>query len=129
MRPEELFVGAIVSNTNGNVGKVIGFNTYLETYPSMKGGYEVWVEYGPNELRWSLPQGLSPLDLTTAILEKDGWYTKDNIVWYKKGPIRLGWYPSNKSLITGYYTFPQAVRFVHELQAIQRLLGLEEIKI
>lgn len=129
MRPEELFVGAIVSNTNGNVGKVIGIRPYMGTAPSMKTSYEIVTQYHQTGTAFTDPSLLVPIDLTTDLLEQNGWETKDKIVWYKKGPIRLGWYPSNKSLITGYYTFPQAVCYVHQLMAIQRLLGLEEIKI
>ena len=129
MRPEELFVGAIVSNTNGNVGKVIGIRNYAGTDPTLQNSYEVVMQYNPNSTCYSDPSLLVPLDLTTTILERNGWYTKDNIIWVKKGPLRLGWQPRNKSLITGYYTFPQAVCYVHQLMAIQRLLGLEEIKL
>ena len=73
----------------------------------------VWADY------------LDPIPLAPQILEKNGWEYKNGI-WVKKGPVRLGWYEKKKELIIGYHTMPIIVEFVHTLQHIIRLLGLEE---
>ena len=59
------------------------------------------------------------------LLEKNGFEYKNGI-YVKKGPVRLGWYEKKKELIIGYHTMPIIVEFVHTLQHIIRLLGLEE---
>lgn len=70
-------------------------------------------------------QCLQPVCITPELLKKNGWFFKTNI-WVKKGPVRLGWYEKKKELIIGYHTMPIIVEFVHTLQHIIRLLGLEE---
>ena len=75
---------------------------------------------------YSTDHCLQPIIITTAILEKNGWFTKDGAVWFKKGPVRMGWYKKNCEFIAGYHTMPIVVEFVHTLQHIIRLLGLEE---
>lgn len=68
---------------------------------------------------------LTGMYITHTILEKNGWEYKNGI-YVKKGPVRLGWYEKKKELIIGYHTMPIIVEFVHTLQHIIRLLGLEE---
>ena len=70
-------------------------------------------------------QCLQPIAIIPTILKKNGWFYKGGI-WVKKGPVRLGWYEKKKELIIGYHTMPIIVEFVHTLQHIIRLLGLEE---
>lgn len=128
MKAEELFIGGYYRHRYKEYGSteesVHDFK--VSQIPEHDGRLFVWCK--ESGCVCTVNQ-VEPIELTTDLLEKAGWFTKDNIIWVKKGPLRLGWQPRNKSLITGYYTFPQAVRFVHELQAIQRLLGLEEIKL
>lgn len=123
MKPGELFIGAIVSNTNGNVGKVIGIEYYSE-----HDDYDAIVKYHDNSTCYSNLKLLVPIELTGDILTKNGWFYKNGI-WVKKGAPRLGWYPKDKTLIIGYHTFPIVVEYVHTLQAMQRILGAEEIKL
>ncbi len=75
---------------------------------------------------YSTEQCLQPVCITPELLKKNGWFTKDGAIWYKKGPVRLGWYEKKKELIIGYHTMPIIVEFVHTLQHIIRLLGLEQ---
>ena len=63
--------------------------------------------------------------LTPAVLEQNGWFLA-NGVWVLKSSPRLGWNPRTKELITGYYTFPATIEYVHQLQILMRLLGVEE---
>ena len=69
---------------------------------------------------------LDPIPLTPEILEKSGWFYKNGF-WTKKGPVRLSW-KEDGTLIVGYFQFPCAVEFVHTLQNILRILGLEDIE-
>lgn len=71
-------------------------------------------------------QCLQPIAITPAILEKNGWFTTDGAIWFKKGPVRMGWYKKNCEFIAGYHTMPFIVEFVHQLQHVIKLLGLEE---
>ena len=105
-------------NTNGNIGKVIGFDA-----DSM--GFLVVMQYHPNSTSFSRPNMLLPLPLTEAILEKSGWQLKDGI-WVKYGPIRVGWRPHSKELIMGYHTLPFAVEFVSQLQNLLTDYGLND---
>lgn len=73
-------------------------------------------------------QCLYPIAITHEILDKNEWEYKSGI-WFKRGPIRLGWYERNKQLIIGYHTYPAVVEYAHEMQRIQRLLGLEEMTV
>lgn len=122
----DVMVGDYIQNTNGNVGKVIGIRPYMGTAPSMKYDYEVIMQYHQAGTVFSDPKMLNPIPITSAILEKNGWFTKDGAIWVNKGPVRLGWYEKKKELIIGYHTMPIIVEFVHTLQHIIRLLGLEE---
>ena len=69
---------------------------------------------------------LQPIPITPTILEKNGWFTKDGAIWFKKGPVRMGWYKKNCEFIAGYHTMPFIVEFVHQLQHVIRLLGMED---
>jgi hypothetical protein len=71
---------------------------------------------------------LDPIPLTPEILEKNGWFYK-NGYWTKKGPVRLSWHEKDATLIAGYWTVPCAIEFVHQLQLVLRLLGLEDIEL
>ena len=128
MKPEELFIGGWYRNryTDSVTQKEVVHDFKVSEIRKLGKDFYAWCEESGCVCG---VEKVEPLDLTTDLLERNGWETKDKIVWYKKGPIRLGWYPSNKTLITGYYTFPRAVCYVHQLMAIQRLLGLEEIKL
>lgn len=66
-----------------------------------------------------------PAPLTPAILEQNGWFLA-NGVWVLKSSPRLGWNPRTKELITGYYTFPATIEYVHQLQILMWMLGVEE---
>lgn len=72
------------------------------------------------------PEELMPIPIKKAILENNGWFTKDGAIWFKKGPVRMGWYKKNCEFIAGYHTMPFIVEFVHQLQHVIRLLGMEE---
>ena len=109
-------IGDFLSNTNGNIGKVVGL---LPTH-------EVVMQYHSNSTSFTDPKLLLPIKITGDILMSNGWFTKDGAIWVKKGPVRLGWYEKKKELIIGYHTMPIIVEFVHTLQHIIRLLGLEE---
>lgn len=74
------------------------------------------------------PEELMPIKIDKAILEKNGWFYK-NGYWTKKGPVRLSWHEKDATLIAGYWTVPCAVEFVHQIQTILRLLGLEDIEL
>lgn len=89
---------------------------------------EVYLTFDENEADpWICePVELMPIAITPAILEKNGWFTKDGAVWFKKGPVRMGWYKKNCEFIAGYHTMPFIVEFVHQLQHVIRLLGMEE---
>lgn len=113
----DVMVWDYLQNTNGNVGKVIGVAPYTQS--------TVIMCYHDNGTCFSDSQILQPIPLTPVILEKNGWEYKNGI-WVKKGPVRLGWYEKKKELIIGYHTMPIIVEFVHTLQHIIRLLGLEE---
>lgn len=115
----DVMVGDYLQNTNGNVGKVIGI------YPFIEGEPEVIMEYHEGNACYSDAKVLQPIPLTAETLEKNGFEYKNGI-WVKKGPVRLGWYEKKKELIIGYHTMPIIVEFVHTLQHIIRLLGLEE---
>ena len=119
--------GDWLQNTNGNVGKVIGVRPYMGTAPSMKYDYEVIMQYHQTGTCFSDPKLLQPIPLTPEILEKNGWFYK-NGYWTKKGPVRLSW-KEDGTLIVGYFQFPCAVEFVHTLQNILRILGLEDIEL
>lgn len=119
-------VGDFLQNTNGNTGKVVGIRNYAGTDPTLQGAYEVVMQYHENSLCYSDPKMLNPIPITSAILEKNGWFTKDGAVWFKKGPVRMGWYKKNCEFIAGYHTMPFIVEFVHQLQHVIRLLGMEE---
>lgn len=121
----DVMVWDYLQNTNGNVGRVIGIRPYMGTAPSMKYDYEVIMQYHQTGTVFSDPKMLQPIPLTAEILEKNGWFYKGGY-WVKKGPVRLGWYEKKKELIIGYHTMPIIVEFVHTLQHIIRLLGLEE---
>lgn len=69
---------------------------------------------------------LQPIPITTAILEKNSWFTKDGAIWFKKGPVRMGWYKKNCEFIAGYHTMPFIVEFVHQLQHVIKMLGMED---
>ena len=69
---------------------------------------------------------LQPIAITPAILERNGWFTKDGAIWFKKGPVRMGWYKKNCEFIAGYHTMPFIVEFVHQLQHVIKLLGMED---
>lgn len=69
---------------------------------------------------------LQPIIITPAILEKNGWFTKDGEIWFKKGPVRMGWYKKNCEFIAGYHTMPFIVEFVHQLQHVIKMLGMED---
>lgn len=66
-----------------------------------------------------------PVPLTPSILEQNGWVLA-NGVWVLKSSPRLGWNSRTKELITGYYTFPATIEYVHQLQILMRMLGVEE---
>ena len=68
---------------------------------------------------------IHPVPLTPAILEQNGWFLANGI-WVLKSSPRLGWNPRTKELITGYYTFPATIEYVHQLQILMRMLGVEE---
>ena len=68
------------------------------------------------------------IPIIPAILEKNGWFFK-NGYWTKKGPVRLSWHEKDATLIAGYWTVPAAIEYVHQIQAVLRLLGLEDIVI
>jgi len=74
------------------------------------------------------PEELMPIPIIPAILKKNGWFYK-NGYWTKKGPVRLSWKEKGATLIAGYWTVPCAVEFVHQLQLVLRLLGLEDIEL
>lgn len=63
--------------------------------------------------------------LAPDILEKNGWYLANGVYVLKSVP-RLGWNPKTKTLITGYYEFPVAIEYVHQLQQLMGLLGIEK---
>lgn len=69
---------------------------------------------------------LQPIKITPVILEKNGWFTKDGAIWFKKGPVRMGWYKKNCEFIAGYHTMPFIVEFVHQLQHVIKMLGMED---
>ena len=69
---------------------------------------------------------LQPIPIIPAILEKNGWFTKDGAIWFKKGPVRMGWYKKNCEFIAGYHTMPFIVEFVHQLQHVIKILGMED---
>lgn len=91
-----------------------------------------WVFYGEKPVQvLQLSKGkdykyINPIPITPEILEKNGWFFKGRI-WVKKGPMRLCWYPHNAGLIVDYHQLPFAVEYVHHLQHVQRMYGLEEI--
>ena len=118
----DIMVGDYLQNINGNVGKVVSIEHY---YAKDKVYYEVVMQYHKNGTAFSSPKMLNPVSLTAEALEKNGFEYKNGI-WVKKGPVRLGWYEKKKELIIGYHTMPIIVEFVHTLQHIIRLLGLEE---
>lgn len=122
----DVMVGDFIQNTNGNIGRVIGIRPYMGTAPSMKYDYEVIMQYHQSGTVFSDPKMLMPIPIIPAILERNGWFTKDGAIWFKKGPVRMGWYKKNCEFIAGYHTMPFIVEFVHTLQHIIRLLGLEE---
>ena len=116
---DELMKGDWLQNTNGNVGKVIGIQPYNQA-PS-----EIIMSYNGGTC-FSDPKMLQPIPIIPAILEKNGWFTKNGAIWFKKGPVRMGWYKKNCEFIAGYHTMPFIVEFVHQLQHVIRLLGMEE---
>ena len=116
---QDIMVGDYFQNTNGNVGKVIGIRPY-------KYDYEVIMQYHRiGGTVFSDPKMLQPIAITPAILKKNGWEYKNGI-WVKKGLVRLGWYEKKAELIIGYHTMPIVVEFVHTLQHVIRLLGMED---
>lgn len=115
----DIMVGDWLQNSNGNVGKVIGIQPYNQA-PS-----EIIMSYNEG-ICFSDPKMLNPIPITPTILEKNGWFTKDGAIWFKKGPVRMGWYKKNCEFIAGYHTMPFIVEFVHQLQHVIRLLGMEE---
>ena len=122
----DIMVGDYLQNTNGNVGKVIGVRPYMGTAPSMKYDYEVIVQYHQIGTVFSNPKMLQPIPIIPTILEKNGWFTKDGAIWFKKGPVRMGWYKKNCEFIAGYHTLPFVVEFVHQLQHVIKMLGMED---
>lgn len=108
-------IGSFLSNTNGNIGKVVGL---LPTN-------EVVMQYHSNSTSLSDPKLLLPIKITGDILMSNGWFFRTGY-WTKKGPVRLSW-KEDGTLIVGYFQFPCAVEFVHTLQNILRILGLEDI--
>lgn len=123
---KDIMVGDLLQNTNGNVGRVIGIRPYMGTAPSMKYDYEVIMQYHQTGTVFSDPKMLMPIPITPAILEKNGWLTKDGAIWFKKGPVRMGWYKKNCEFIAGYHTMPFIVEFVHQLQHVIKMLGMED---
>lgn len=69
---------------------------------------------------------LTGMCITPTILEKNGWFTKNGAIWFKKGPVRMGWYKKNCQFIAGYHTMPFIVEFVHQLQHVIKMLGMED---
>lgn len=122
----DVMVGDFLQNTNGNIGRVIGIRPYMGTAPSMKYDYEVIMQYHQTGTVFSDPKMLNPIPITPAILEKNGWFTKDGTIWFKKGPVRMGWYKKNCEFIAGYHTMPFIVEFVHQLQHVIKMLGMED---
>lgn len=89
-----------------------------DTFFARVGNEECSDEFGFDE-------EIVPVLLTSAILEQNGWFLA-NGVWVLKSSPRLGWNPRTKELITGYYTFPATIEYVHQLQILMRMLGVEE---
>lgn len=50
----------------------------------------------------------------------------DSNPYRKKGPVRMGWYKKNCEFIAGYHTMPFIVEFVHQLQHVIKMLGMED---
>lgn len=122
----DIMIGDYLQNTNGNIGRVIGIRPYMGTAPSMKYNYVVIMQYHQTGTAFSDPKLLMPVAISPEMLEKNGWFFKGRI-WVKKGPMRLCWYPHNAGLIVDYHQLPFAVEYVHHLQHVQRMYGLEEI--
>lgn len=116
---QNIMIGDLLQNTNGNVGKVIGIQPYNQA-PS-----EIIMSYNGGTC-FSDPKMLNPIPITPAILEKNGWFTKDGAIWFKKGPVRMGWYKKNCEFIAGYHTLPFVVEFIHQLQHVIKMLGMED---
>ena len=69
-----------------------------------------------------------PVIITEEILEKNGWIYASG-VWYIKSKPRLGWYPMTGQLIIDFHTFYAPIKYVHQLQHMMRLLGIEEVSL
>lgn len=117
----DVMVGDFLQNTNGNVGKVVG----IELYDGAIDEYDVAMRYSDNSTCYSSPKLLQPIPLTPAILEKNGWEKHEGIYVLKSQP-RMGWYPKTGQIIIDYHTFVITVEFVHQLQHIMKMVGIEQ---
>ena len=71
---------------------------------------------------------VSPVLISPEILEKNGWVYIEGI-WALKSKPRLGWYPKTAQLIIDFRTFYMEIKYVHQLQHMMRLIGIDEIKL
>ena len=133
MNANELMLGCYVQNTNGNIGKVIGYTEYGE----------VIIRYSQNSTCFSDQNLLLPVPLTPEILEKNGfkpfkvnenesvevigkWWGMMGLILVKQFSLshvgKVFSVKCNHSRIAN-------VRNVHEFQISLRLCGIEkEIK-
>lgn len=70
-------------------------------------------------------ESMMPVELTPEILEESGWIFRGGL-WVLKDAVRLGWCAKTKELIVGYSAFPRPIKYVHEMQRILRICGLED---
>ena len=66
-----------------------------------------------------------PIPLTPKLLEKNGWIDKDFMMVLKSEP-RLGWYKTSHQIIIDYHTFVIKVDYVHQLQHLMKMVGIEK---
>lgn len=130
MKANELMIGDWVSQSNGNAVKIDWIKT---------GEYGYYDKYGKMEI--ACTPLLEPIPLTPEILEKNGFvYEKDfeafideenyiriNIPNESDGAeVSISYMGSNFGEITFYPAYKEHL-FVHELQHVFRLCGLNDL--
>ena len=155
MKPEDLFIGAIVQNPLGGIGRVVNIRLIPEDSDGYGGYYLITLAYSKSGESYANIQDkdIRPVSITPEILEKLGWVIdKENevvsrFVWAQKPPknklefttVEISLYDKEligvkclveircSSLSNGINSFHSCdCENIHQLQAALRLCGIEK---
>ena len=149
MKPEDLFIGAIVQNPLGGIGRVVNIRLIPEDSDGYGGYYLITLAYSKSGESYANIQDkdIRPVSITPEILEKNGFKKcnedADGAIQYEFGSKNLGvdiWTPGSMTesyLLGAWNKWPECIesysminempiRYVHQLQAALRLCGIEK---